>query len=140
LKLREKDGNKRVLSGVPEALPALIKAYRIQEKVASIGFAGKNRVQVWDKVREEIMEFQQEAENMDKNKMEAEFGDVFFALVNAARLYKIDAENALERTNIKFIQRFKYLENKTLRQGTNLHNMTLEEMDEIWNEAKKLQI
>ena len=137
LKLKEKDGNKSVLSGVPAALPALIKAHRIQDKAASIGFDWEERNQVWNKVREEIAEFQQEVENMDKNKMEAEFGDVFFSLVNAARLYNIDAENALERTNAKFIKRFNYLENKTLRQGKNLHNMSLYEMEEIWQEAKK---
>jgi len=138
LKLKEQDGNKRVLSGVPTALPALIKANRIQDKAASIGFDWEYREQVWDKVREEINEFQQEVENMNKDQMEAEFGDIFFALINAARLYKIDAENALERTNIKFINRFNYLEDKTLRQGKNLHNMTLDEMEEIWQEAKKV--
>ena len=137
LKLKEKDGNKRVLSGVPDALPALIKANRIQDKAASIGFDWEYREQVWDKVREEINEFQQEVENMNKDRMEAEFGDVFFSLINAARLYKIDAENALERTNAKFIKRFNYLEDKTLRKGKNLHNMTLNEMEEIWQEAKK---
>ena len=138
LKLKEKDGNKRVLSGVPAALPALIKANRIQDKAASIGFDWEERSQVWDKVREEINEFQREVENMDKDKMEAEFGDVFFSLINAARLYKIDAENALERTNAKFIKRFNYLEDKTLRQGRNLHDMTLDEMEKIWQEAKKM--
>jgi len=136
LKLKEKDGNKRVLSGVPAALPAMIKASRIQDKAASIGFDWEKRSQVWDKVREEINEFQQEIENMNKDKMEAEFGDVLFSLINAARLYKIDAENALERTNAKFIKRFNYLEDKTLRQGKNLHNMTLNEMEEIWQAAK----
>jgi len=138
LKLKEKDGNKRVLSGVPAALPALIKANRIQDKAASIGFDWEERSQVWDKVREELAEFQQEVENMNKDKMEAEFGDLFFSLINAARLYKIDAENALERTNAKFIKRFNYLEDKTLRQGKNLHNMTLDEMEEIWQEAKEM--
>jgi XTP/dITP diphosphohydrolase len=137
LKLKEKEGNKNVLSGVPSALPALIKAGRIQDKAASIGFDWEKREQVWEKVNEEIAEFQQEIENMDKNRMEAEFGDVFFSLVNAARLYNIDAENALERTNAKFIKRFNYLENKTLQQGKNLHDMTLAEMNEIWEEAKK---
>jgi len=138
LKLKEKGGNKRVLSGVPAALPALIKANRIQDKAASIGFDWEERSQVWDKVREELAEFQQEVENKNKDKMEAEFGDLFFSLINAARLYKIDAENALERTNAKFIKRFNYLEDKTLRQGRNLHDMTLDEMEKIWQEAKKM--
>jgi len=137
LKLKEKGGNTGVLSGVPAALPALIKANRIQDKAASIGFDWEERGQVWDKVQEEIAEFQQEIENRDRDKMEAEFGDLFFALVNAARLYKIDPENALERTNIKFIKRFNYLEDKTLRQGKNLHDMTLDEMEAIWQESKK---
>ena len=136
LKLKEKDGNKRVLSGVPAALPAMIKANRIQDKAASIGFDWEERSQVWDKVREELAEFQQEVEDKNKDKMEAEFGDLLFSVINAARLYKIDAENALERTNAKFIQRFNYLEDKTLRQGKNLHDMTLAEMEEIWQEAK----
>jgi XTP/dITP diphosphohydrolase len=138
LKLTEKDGNKRVLSGVPAALPALIKASRMQEKAASIGFDWEHPEQVWDKVREEISEFQQEMDRMDEDKMEAEFGDLFFSLINAARLYNINPENALERTNQKFIKRFNYLEDKTLRQGKNLHQMTLAEMDKIWEEAKKL--
>jgi len=138
LKLKEKGGNKRVLSGVPAALPALIKASRIQDKAASIGFDWEERSQVWDKVREEINEFQQEVENMNKDRIEAEFGDVFFSLINVARLYKIDAENALERTNAKFIKRFNYLEDKTLRQGKNLHDMTLDEMEEVWQEAKNI--
>ncbi|MDR0830415.1 MAG: nucleoside triphosphate pyrophosphohydrolase [Prevotellaceae bacterium] len=136
LKLKEKDGNKRVLSGVPAALPAMIKAARVQEKAASIGFDWEERGQVWDKVREELAEFEAEVEKSDKDKMEAEFGDLFFSLINAARLYKIDPENALERTNKKFISRFNYLEDKTLRQGKNLHEMPLVEMDKIWTEAK----
>ncbi|MDR1544002.1 MAG: nucleoside triphosphate pyrophosphohydrolase [Prevotellaceae bacterium] len=136
LKLKEKDGNKRVLSGVPTALPAMIKAARIQEKAASIGFDWEERAQVWDKVREEFSEFEAEVEKNDSDKMEAEFGDLFFALINAARLYKIDPENALERTNAKFIKRFNYLEDKTLKQGKSLHKMSLAEMDKIWNEAK----
>ncbi|MDR3327879.1 MAG: nucleoside triphosphate pyrophosphohydrolase [Prevotellaceae bacterium] len=136
LKLKEKDGNKRVLSGVPQALPSLIKACRIQEKAASIGFDWEYREQVWEKVQEEISEFQTELQKMDKDKMEAEFGDIFFSLINAARLYKIDPENALEQTNQKFIKRFNYLEDKTLKHGKNLHDMSLKEMDEIWKEAK----
>lgn len=139
LKLREKGGNKSVLSGVPAALPSLIKAYRIQDKARNVGFDWEEREQVWDKVKEEIQEFQAEVANMDKDKAEAEFGDVLFSLINAARLYKINPDNALERTNQKFINRFNYLEAHTIKEGKNLHNMTLEEMDAIWNEAKKLE-
>ena len=139
LKLREKGGNKSVLSGVPAALPSLIKAYRIQDKARNVGFDWEEREQVWDKVKEEIQEFQAEVANMDKDKAEAEFGDVLFSLINAARLYKINPDNALERTNQKFINRFNYLEAHTIKEGKNLHDMTLEEMDAIWNEAKKLE-
>ena len=137
LKLKEKDGNKSVLSGVPAALPSLIKAYRIQDKVRNVGFDWEEREQVWDKVKEEIGEFQEEVANMDKDKAEAEFGDVMFSLINAARLYKINPDNALERTNQKFIRRFNYLEEHTIKEGKNLKDMSLEEMDAIWNEAKK---
>ena len=119
LKLKEKDGNKSVLSGVPAALD------------------WEEREQVWDKVKEEIGEFQEEVANMDKDKAEAEFGDVMFSLINAARLYKINPDNALERTNQKFIRRFNYLEEHTIKEGKNLKDMSLEEMDAIWNEAKK---
>ena len=136
LKRREKGGNKTVLSGVPAALPSLIKAYRIQDKARNVGFDWEERSQVWDKVKEEIAEFEAEVENMDKDKAEAEFGDVMFSLINAARLYKINPENALERTNQKFIRRFTYLEEHTLKQGKELKDMTLEEMDKYWNEAK----
>lgn len=136
LKQREKDGNKSVLAGVPDALPSLIKAYRIQDKARNVGFDWEERSQVWDKVKEEIGEFEAEVEYMDKDKAEAEFGDVMFSLINAARLYKINPENALERTNQKFIRRFNYLEAHTLKQGRQLTDMTLEEMDRIWNEAK----
>ena len=137
LKLKEKDGNKTVLSGVPAALPALIKANRIQEKVSAIGFDWENRSQVWDKVIEEYNEVQAELENEDKNHLEEEFGDLFFAIVNAARLYDIDPETALERTNKKFMRRFAYLEQKTIKQGRSLKTMTLDQMNEIWEEAKK---
>lgn len=137
IKLKEKDGNKSVLSGVPEALPSLIKAYRIQDKVRNVGFDWEQREQVWQKVKEEIGEFEAEVANMDKEKAEAEFGDVLFSLINAARLYKINPDNALERTNHKFIRRFNYLEEHTLKQGRKLQDMTLAEMDEIWNEAKQ---
>lgn len=139
IKLKEKDGNKSVLSGVPDALPALIKAYRIQDKARNVGFDWEERTQVWEKVKEEIAEFEQEVDRMDKEKAEAEFGDVMFSLINAARLYKIDPDNALERTNQKFIRRFNYLEAHTIKEGRNLKDMTLEEMDAIWNEAKKLE-
>ena len=137
LKLKEKDGNKRVLSGVPAALPSLIKAYRIQDKARNVGFDWEEREQVWDKVKEEIAEFQAEVPAMDPEKAEAEFGDVMFSLVNAARLYGINPDNALERTNQKFIRRFTYVEEHTLRQGKSLKEMTLAEMDALWNEAKR---
>ena len=139
LKLKEKDGNKTVLSGVPAALPSLIKAYRIQDKARNVGFDWEEREQVWDKVKEEIREFQTEVAHMDKEKAEAEFGDVMFSLINAARLYKINPDNALERTNQKFINRFNYVEAHSIKEGKNLHDMTLEEMDKLWNEAKVLE-
>lgn len=136
-KQKEKDGNESVLSGVPAALPSLIKAYRIQDKARHVGFDWEQREQVWGKVKEEITEFEAEVANMDEDKAEAEFGDVLFSLINAARLYHINPDNALERTNRKFIQRFNYLEQQTLKQGRNLKDMTLAEMDAIWEEAKK---
>lgn len=139
LKLKEKNGNKTVLSGVPAALPSLIKAYRIQDKARNVGFDWEEREQVWEKVKEEIKEFQAEVGQMDKDKAEAEFGDVMFSLINAARLYKINPDNALERTNRKFINRFNYLEAHTIKEGKSLHDMTLEEMDRLWNEAKALE-
>lgn len=139
LKQKEKDGNKSVLSGVPAALPSLIKAYRIQDKARNVGFDWEERSQVWDKVKEEISEFEAEVQHMDKDKAEAEFGDVMFSLINAARLYKINPENALERTNQKFIRRFNYLEAHTMKQGRQLTDMSLEEMDRIWEEAKNLE-
>ncbi len=136
LKIKEKGGNKTVLSGVPKSLPTLIKAYRIQDKARSVGFDWEEREQVWDKVKEEISEFESEVNKENKEEMEKELGDVLFTLVNVARLYGIDPDNALEKTNQKFIHRFNYLENKTLTQGKDLKKMTLEEMDEIWEEAK----
>lgn len=139
LKQKEKDGNKSVLAGVPAALPSLIKAYRIQDKARNVGFDWEERSQVWDKVKEEISEFETEVEHMDKAKAEAEFGDVMFSLINAARLYKINPDNALEHTNQKFIRRFNYLEEHTMKQGRNLTDMSLDEMDKIWNEAKALE-
>lgn len=140
LKLKEKGGNKTVLSGVPTSLPAMIKAHRIQDKARSVGFDWENRTQVWEKVEEEINEFKAEVIAMDNDKMEAEFGDLLFSLINAARLYDINPENALERTNMKFINRFNYLESKTISKGRDLKTMTLAEMDEIWEKAKKLDL
>lgn len=139
IKLKEKGGNKTVLAGVPTALPSMIKANRIQEKAANVGFDWDEPSQVWDKVKEEIIELSQEIAHMDKAKMEEEMGDVFFSLINASRLYGIDPENALEKTNKKFINRFNYLETKAANLGKSLKEMTLEEMDEIWNEAKLLE-
>ena len=127
------------MSGVPAALPTLIKAYRIQDKARNVGFDWEEREQVWDKVKEEIQEFQAEVANMDKQKAEEEFGDVLFSLINAARLYKINPDNALEHTNQKFIRRFNYLEAHTIKEGRNLHDMSLAEMDKLWNEAKELE-
>lgn len=139
LKLKEKGGNKSVLSGVPVSLPALIKAHRIQDKARSVGFDWEHREQVWDKVQEELNELKEEIIRMDKDKMEDEFGDLLFSLINAARLYDINPENALERTNRKFINRFNYLESKTITVGKDLKEMTLADMDVIWAEAKKLE-
>ncbi|MDD4759433.1 MAG: nucleoside triphosphate pyrophosphohydrolase [Bacteroidaceae bacterium] len=139
LKQKEKGGNKSVLAGVPEALPALIKAYRIQDKARHVGFDWEERTQVWNKVQEEISEFQTEIDHQNADQAEAEFGDVLFSLINAARLYHINPDNALERTNRKFIRRFNYLESHTIKQGRDLRNMTLAEMDAIWDEAKQLE-
>lgn len=136
LKLKEKGGNKTVLAGVPATLPALVKAFRIQEKASHVGFDWDKPKEVWDKVKEELSEFESEAKNMNADKMEEEMGDVFFALVNAARLYGITPENALERTNRKFTRRFNYLEQKVNESGRNLKDLTLREMDAIWEEAK----
>lgn len=139
IKLKEKDGNKTVLSGVPDALPALIKAYRIQEKAAHVGFDWDNAAQVWDKVKEETAEVEEEIKSGNDKGLEEEFGDLFFSVVNAARLYGVVPENALELTNRKFIRRFNYLESKTKDMGLNLKDMTLREMDKIWDEAKRLE-
>ncbi len=136
LKLKEKGGNKTVLAGVPVSLPALVKAFRIQEKAAHVGFDWEERSQVWDKVKEEIAEFESEAAKMDADRMEAEMGDIFFALVNAARLYDIIPENALERTNRKFTRRFNYIEEKVKESGRNIKELTLAQLDELWKEAK----
>jgi len=139
IKLTEQQG-KTVLGGIPTSLPAMIKAYRIQDKARGVGFDWDHRDQVWDKVREEIGELMEElgADELTDDKIEAEFGDVLFSLINAARLYQINPENALERTNLKFIHRFNYLEQQTAMKGLNLRNMSVEEMDKYWNEAKNL--
>lgn len=139
VKLKEKDGNKTVLGGIPEALPALVKAYRIQDKVANVGFDWEKREDVWAKVKEEIAEFETEVENMDDEKATEEFGDLLFAMVNAARLYKIRPDNALEKTNAKFIKRFNYIEQQAKNKGLRLNDMTLDEMESLWQEAKKLE-
>lgn len=137
IKQMEKDGNKTVLSGVPEALPSLIKAYRIQDKARNVGFDWENREDVWAKVHEEVDELRAELEKEDKENSTSEFGDFMFSLINAARLYHINPDNALERTNRKFIQRFNYVEAKAKEQGKKLQDMTLAEMDKLWEEAKK---
>lgn len=139
IKLKEKGGNRSVLAGVPRALPALIKAQRIQEKAANAGFDWEERAQVWDKVKEEISEVDAEAIAGNTEALESEFGDLFFSLVNAARLYGITPENALEKTNKKFIRRFSYIETETTKVGKTLNELTLAEMDKLWNEAKKLE-
>ena len=158
VKLKEKGGNQSVLGGIPDALPSLVKAYRIQDKVANVGFDWEKREDVWEKVKEEIAEFEAEVTServneltnervneltnervneLTNERMEQEFGDLLFAMINAARLYKIRPDNALEQTNLKFIRRFNYLEAKAKEQGKELKDMTLEEMDALWNEAKK---
>lgn len=149
IKLKEKDGNKRVLSGVPSALPSVIKAYRIQDKARNVGFDWQKREDVWDKVREELAELEAElavpipenATDQEKaairSRQEAELGDYLFSLINAARLYKLNPDNALEKTNAKFIRRFTYIEEHSIRVGKPLTDMSLEEMDKLWNEAKK---
>ena len=139
MKMKEKGGNKTVLDGVPSALPSLIKAYRIQDKARNVGFDWEVREQVWDKVEEELNELKSAIGQMDADKMEDEFGDFIFSLINAARLYKVNPDNALERTNQKFIRRFTYLEEHTIRQGRSLKDMTLAEMDVVWEEAKQIE-
>jgi MazG family protein len=137
LKIKENKGYKPVLSGVPTSLPAIIKANRIQEKVRGVGFDWEKREQIWDKVMEEISELKEEIKNRDTEKIESELGDVLFSLINASRLYEIDPEAALEKTNRKFIKRFNYLENETMKKGISLHDMSLDEMNVIWEQAKK---
>ncbi|WP_280746115.1 MULTISPECIES: nucleoside triphosphate pyrophosphohydrolase [unclassified Parabacteroides] len=136
IKLKEKGGNKTVLEGVPAGLPSVVKAHRIQDKARNVGFDWEQREQVWDKVQEEFNELKAEIDQVDADQMENEFGDLFFSLINAARLYKINPDNALERTNQKFIRRFNYLEDHTIKEGRPLKDMSLEEMDKIWDEAK----
>ncbi|WP_289041298.1 nucleoside triphosphate pyrophosphohydrolase [uncultured Zobellia sp.] len=136
IKLKEGKGKKSVLEGVPKGLPALVKASRIQEKVAGVGFDWEKPEQVWEKVQEELAELREEVKLKNQDKMEAEFGDVMFAMVNYARFLKISPENALERTNKKFIGRFQYLESKAKEMGKELKEMTLAEMDVFWDEAK----
>lgn len=137
-KIKLKEGNKSVLAGVPVSLPAMIKAVRIQEKARGVGFDWDHEDQVWDKVNEELLEFKHEVNQGDQDKMEAEFGDVLFSLINYARFRNINPEDALEKTNRKFIARFNYLESEVNKSGKSLSDMTLEEMDFYWNEAKKL--
>ena len=137
--LKMKEGNRSVLAGVPVSLPAMIKSHRIQDKVRAVGFDWDRREQVWDKVMEEIREVKHEMNNgQDKEKMEDEIGDLLFSIVNAARLYDIEPETALERTNRKFIKRFKYLESRALEMDRSLKEMSLQEMEAIWQEAKSL--
>ena len=143
VKLKEKGGNKTVLGGIPDSLPSIVKAYRIQDKVANVGFDWEKKEDVWAKVKEEIAEVEEEMKNErtkdegDRRAIESEFGDLLFSLINAARLYKLKPDNALEQTNLKFIKRFNYIEQKAKEQGKDLKDMSLAEMDELWNEAKQ---
>lgn len=136
-KQMERDGNKTVLSGVPDALPSIIKAYRIQDKARNVGFDWKKPADVWEKVREELGELETELENGDKDRSTTELGDFIFSVINAARLYHLNPDNALERANKKFISRFTYIENKAKEEGRSIKDLTLEEMDNYWDEAKK---
>ena len=139
VKLKEKGGNKTVLGGIPDALPALVKAYRIQDKVANVGFDWEKKEDVWAKVHEELDELQAELSKEDGGEKEQEFGDLLFAMINAARLYKIRPDNALEQTNLKFIRRFNYVEAKANEQGKALKDMSLNELETLWQEAKALE-
>ena len=143
VKLKEKGGNKTVLGGIPDTLPSLVKAYRIQDKAANVGFDWEKREDVWNKVKEEIAEFEAEMtelsnDQMVNDKMVNEFGDLLFAMINAARLYKIRPDNALEQTNLKFIKRFNYIEQQAKEKGKDIKDLSLAEMDELWNEAKRI--
>lgn len=137
IKLKEKDGNHSVLGGVPPALPALVKAFRVGEKAANVGFDWKKREDVWDNVNEELSEVKAAIESGKQEDIEAEFGDLLFSIVNASRLYGVNPENALERTNRKFIKRFNHIEECAHREGKKLRDLSLDEMDRFWNEAKK---
>lgn len=139
LKLKERGGNKTVLEGVPSALPALVKASRIQEKAAHVGFDWEKREDVWDKVAEELAEVRQAVDNLNPEAMEEEMGDLMFSIVNAMRLYDVVPENALEKTNKKFIRRFNHVERRAKEKGLNIKEMTLAQMDELWEEAKRLE-
>lgn len=139
IKLKEKDGNKTVLAGVPDALPSLIKAYRIQDKARNVGFDWEDKGDVWGKVREELGELEVELRKEDREHSEEELGDFLFSVINAARLYKINPDNALEHTNQKFIRRFNYIEAKAKADGKSVKDLTLEEMDKLWNEAKQTE-
>ena len=136
IKLKEKGGNKTVLEGVPASLPSIAKAHRIQDKARNAGFDWEKKEDVWEKVQEEFLELKDEIASLNKEQMENEFGDLFFSLINAARLYKINPDNALERTNQKFIYRFSYMEQKAKEQGKTLNEMTLDEMEKLWQKAK----
>ncbi len=136
LKLKEKEGNKTVLGGIPKSMPSLIKAYRLQDKARGMGFDWEEREDVWDKVTEELDELKVEIDKEDAVKSEEEFGDFLFSIINAARLYNINPDNALDKTNAKFIRRFNYLEEKTIKQGIDLKTLSLQEMNDIWDEAK----
>lgn len=140
IKLREKGGNKTVLSGVPAALPALIKASRIQEKARNVGFDWEDREDVWKKVKEEIGEVESEINRQNQKGIDEEFGDLLFSIINAARLYGVNPENALEHTNRKFIRRFNHIEARAAEMGIPIRDMTLPQMDELWNEAKSLPV
>ena len=139
IKLKEKDGNERVLSGVPAALPSVIKAYRIQDKARNVGFDWEKREDVWQKVREELNELEAELNKDDKARSTEELGDFLFAVINAARLYKLNPDNALEMTNRKFIERFNYIEEHSIKVGKPLTEMSLDEMETLWQEAKRVE-
>lgn len=136
IKLKERGGNRTVLAGVPEALPALVKAFRVQEKAANVGFDWETPAEVWGKVKEEISEVSDAIAQGDQEHVEEEFGDLLFSVINAARLYKVNPENALERTNRKFIKRFNYIEQQATAAGRTLRELSLDEMEELWQQAK----
>lgn len=137
IKLKERGGNRTVLAGVPEALPALVKAFRVQEKAANVGFDWETPAEVWGKVKEEISEVSEAIDRGDQAHVEEEFGDLLFSVINAARLYKVNPENALELTNRKFIKRFNYIEQQAVAAGRTLRELSLDEMEELWQQAKK---